>query len=552
MWGLDLGQECLKAVFLQRVSGRYEIAKFTQIDYELPLTGQYPPEKKDILEKALRSFREQEGIALDQPIAIAFSGLDAASLPVRLPPISKRIEDLVDLEVSQNPPIQGKDFVYRFQLLPTDTLSERRVFLVAYPKAEIDAVVEAASRARLRIQTLQSSPASVVNYLRFDLRHLDKTLLVHMRRDATDLVLGTEAGIWFRTIPEGASSLRNHLRRELGVPIAEAREILEDFLRGTPRTPYTIACDEFLDRVQSEIQKALDYQFLHFSFSQPEKVIVLGECARIPGTLTHFSNRFRCWVERVEKAQRVSAAPNVLESIPGQSLPSIGAAIGVALQGMGAVAGTPSFAASAEKPAIRTEPISLAAATASLSQTHASAPSTATTAKITGNAALGMRLARVAAVAALLLSGTYAALQGSNAQTASARLEAAQARIAPAEFQLATRREAKNLQEELAKKRAEKALLASFSKNERPYAEVCASVSRVLPRNARIASAEFSQVAGKPLQGELLIHYPGSAASLEDLFAREKALQGAQIEDMGSGKFRVLLGTASRESEEAR
>lgn len=545
LWGIDLGQESLTAVFLQRISGRYEISKAVRIDYELPLSGQYPPEKRDILEKAFRSLREREGIGTEQPVAIAISGLEAKSLPVRLPPVSKRLEDLVDLEVAKNPPIPGKEFLYRFQMLPTDSLAERRIFLIAYPKVEIDAVLDAAARAKLRVLTVQSSPASLANYLRFDLRNLEKTLVVHLRRDATDLVFGTEAGIWFRTIPEGANTLRAHLRQELGVSIPEAREILEDFLRGVPRAPYTIACDEFLERIQKELQEALDYQFLHFSFSQPERVLVLGECARVPGTLTHFSQKFRCWVERIEKAQRMSASEAVLASMPGKSLPACAAAIGVALQGMGAVAGTPSFANGDARSSARGEPATLVAATTALSaapaesQTHAALLPPQETAARRPAASL----ARVASIVAMIGAAAYASYQWMGYEETQSRLAQGQTKLVGVETQLSLRRQLRDAQKEIDSKGTERAALASFLKPEHGIAQACASLTRSLPGNAAVLGMNLTQEGGGALHGEIALQYPGTEASLRATLAEASALGTFRIEDLGSGRMRVVVSS---------
>lgn len=349
IWGLELGLERLEAVRLVRKSGRLELDRVLRIPLRKNISQQEGSELSATLYQALCQFEEASGITKEEPIALAVPGFHGASLPIHVAPVSNRLEELVEFELLRRPPFPPEEMISRFQILPTENPKDRHILLSAYPHSRIEAFAEAARLSKLKLVQIQSTPAALINFFRFDLRNLDRCLIVNLRKDGTDLLIGNEAGVWFRSLSKGIDSFIGILEKEFQLSQDEAKKILSSFLRGVPQSPYTIVCDEFLERIEKSLQQMLEEQKAVYPFMPPERVYLLGEGSRIPGVLNHFSSRFRCWTERAERPKRIFASEEKLAEIPDGNLYSLAPAIGVGLQAMGAISGASSFLAKPEK-----------------------------------------------------------------------------------------------------------------------------------------------------------------------------------------------------------
>ena len=295
--------------------------------------------------EAIRRAAKRSG-AKGKEVAIAISG-DAAITKVIQMPRNLRGADLegqVETQADQYIPFPMDEVSYDFEVLgPTEKDPETiDVLLVATRTENVEQRKAAVNAAGLVAKVVDVEAFALENACRL-LTHqmpdggIDRTLAVvdFGASSTTFSVLRSLKVVYTRDFPFGGTQLTEEIMRTYGLSMEEAGRAKKE--GGLPGNYQAEVLDPFVDDMTQQVSRSLQFYLASGSGrEQPERILICGGCANIPGVADVIASRVGIAAEKGDplgqmklssraKAQAVSKDATALLTACGLALRSFDA-----------------------------------------------------------------------------------------------------------------------------------------------------------------------------------------------------------------------------------
>ena len=295
--------------------------------------------------EAIRRAAKRSG-AKGKEVAIAISG-DAAITKVIQMPRNLRGADLegqVETQADQYIPFPMDEVSYDFEVLgPTEKDPETNdVLLVATRTENVEQRKAAVNAAGLIAKIVDVEAFALENACRL-LTHqmpdggIDRTLAVvdFGASSTTFSVLRSLKVVYTRDFPFGGTQLTEEIMRTYGLSMEEAGRAKKE--GGLPGNYQAEVLDPFVDDMTQQVSRSLQFYLASGSGrEQPERILICGGCANIPGVADVIASRVGIAAEKGDplgqmklssraKAQAVSKDATALLTACGLALRSFDA-----------------------------------------------------------------------------------------------------------------------------------------------------------------------------------------------------------------------------------
>ena len=295
--------------------------------------------------EAIRRAAKRSG-AKGKEVAIAISG-DAAITKVIQMPRNLRGADLegqVETQADQYIPFPMDEVSYDFEVLgPTEKDPETiDVLLVATRTENVEQRKAAVNAAGLVAKIVDVEAFALENACRL-LTHqmpdggIDRTLAVvdFGASSTTFSVLRSLKVVYTRDFPFGGTQLTEEIMRTYGLSMEEAGRAKKE--GGLPGNYQAEVLDPFVDDMTQQVSRSLQFYLASGSGrEQPERILICGGCANIPGVADVIASRVGIAAEKGDplgqmklssraKAQAVSKDATALLTACGLALRSFDA-----------------------------------------------------------------------------------------------------------------------------------------------------------------------------------------------------------------------------------
>lgn len=227
VWGIEIGQCALKAVRLRPgEDGKVELAAFDIVEHA-KILSQPDAEPEESIKTALQAFagrNEWQGDAF----VIGVPGQQTFARFTKLPPADpKKIPDLVKYEAGQQIPFDMDDVVWDYQVFQAPESPDIEVGIFAMRKDLIRKYIDAYAAVGITPTAIQSLPAALYNFARFDQPNDEggATVLIDVGAQNTDLIVVEKNGAWTRNIPLGGNSFTEALIKAFKLSFSKAENL---------------------------------------------------------------------------------------------------------------------------------------------------------------------------------------------------------------------------------------------------------------------------------------------------------------------------------------
>jgi len=235
-WGIEVGSKNLKAVQLA-LPGDGQALELLQT-IVIPHASQGPAdfsahEENREASKTILKFLEQHDLR-GHAVTVNLPGAKTLARFFDLPATkSNKFKDAVEYEVRARIPLEAEDTLYDYHWfdLPQSSASQvaqRRVMLVAANKKHAEILLSPFEEAGLASLTLQSDCVALHNAIHAGLPELkaneakQHTAVVEIGAAASNFLVFSSSGVWFRGLYAGMSQLDKVLSRELKKTLSDA------------------------------------------------------------------------------------------------------------------------------------------------------------------------------------------------------------------------------------------------------------------------------------------------------------------------------------------
>ena len=336
VWGIDIGDSALKAVKLKPVGKQIVLQDFQIVSYA-DVSGDAGARREGQVPDALRAL-QAVGLGRHDKCFVSIAPQTVFSRFISLPPVDRRrIPEIVLYEARQQIPFSLNEVIWSYETVRKEFIpgEEIEIGLFAVKREVIDAYLADVSPIWNQLHGIQIAPLALYNFMRYEADIEQPTVIMDIGAQSTDLLIVDGEKFWLRNLPIAGNSFTSVLQKRLNIPRAEAEKLKRGVAESRHRRRLLEVLRPVMRDLVSEIQRSIGY---YKSLSQEvkfENIIVQGEGYKLFGLDRFLTDQLQyklATVQTLEKIPFQGARERVKEL--ESALPSLGVALGLALQGL--------------------------------------------------------------------------------------------------------------------------------------------------------------------------------------------------------------------------
>ncbi|MEZ5497815.1 MAG: pilus assembly protein PilM [Steroidobacteraceae bacterium] len=292
MLGLDITTSSVKLIELAMAGGQYRVESYAAEPTPLNAMNEKAIVDAEAVGEAIRRAAKRAGARATE-VAIAISGDAAITKVIQM---SRNLRDAeleaqVEMQADQYIPFPMDEVSYDFEVLgPSEKDADTNdVLLVATRTENVDQRQAAVKAAGLNARVVDVEAFALENACKLMTHQMpdggiDRTVAVvdFGASSTTFSVLRNLRVIYTRDFPFGGQQLTEEIMRTYGLSMEEAGRAKKE--GGLPGNYQSEVLDPFIDDMTQQVSRSLQFYLASGSGrEQPEKILVCGGCANIPG-----------------------------------------------------------------------------------------------------------------------------------------------------------------------------------------------------------------------------------------------------------------------------
>ncbi|MHA1180484.1 MAG: pilus assembly protein PilM, partial [Alphaproteobacteria bacterium] len=335
VWGIDIGDSALKAVKLKTVGKQIVLQDFQIIRYA-DVAGSPSARREEALPQALAAL-QAAGLGRE-PCYVSIAPQSVFSRFISLPPVDKRrVPEIVLYEARQQIPFDLSEVIWADQPVRKEFIpgEEIEIGLFAVKRDVVASYLAELNAISGLLHGIQVAPLALYNFIRYDVPLDQPTVIMDMGAQSTDLLIVDGPRFWLRNLPIAGNTFTAMLEKRLKIPKAEAEKLKYAVGESRHRRKLLEVLRPVMRDLVGEIQRSIGY---YKSLSQDvkfEEILVTGDGYKLFGLDRFLAEQLQYRVTPVNQLRNITVqgSPELSGEI-GNALPSLGVAMGLALQGL--------------------------------------------------------------------------------------------------------------------------------------------------------------------------------------------------------------------------
>ena len=294
-FGLDIGTNAIKAVWLSRESKGYHLE--SAITVAAPPKGMHSesPLDEEEMAKAIRSV-VIEGKIGTKYVNIALPENMVYTKVIEIPTLSdKELASAIYWEAEQYIPVPLPTVTLDYKVLYRPQAKEvggmMRVLLVGAPTKLVDKYDKIVSAAGLSIASIETELISLCRVVSVD-EHFPATLLVNVGTIGTSLAIIKNGTLVFAySLPTGGIAISRAIAADFGFALPQAEQYKKTYGLADSALGGKIGkvAEPILGSILTEVKKAFAFYAGKYPDDPIKQIILSGGSAKLPGLTTYFT-----------------------------------------------------------------------------------------------------------------------------------------------------------------------------------------------------------------------------------------------------------------------
>ena len=341
MWGIDIGDHAVKAVKLKRVGKQVVLLDFHTISYS-DLSGEAGTQREGMIPEALDALKAA-GMGKDR-CWVSIAPQTVFSRFISLPPVDRRrIPEIVLYEARQQIPFSLEEVIWSYQTVRKEfeVGEEIEIGLFAVKREVVDAYLLELAPIKRQLHGIQVGPLALHNFVFHEMDLHEPTVILDIGSQSTDLLIVDGEKFWLRNLPIAGRSFTSVLEKRLNIPYAEAEKLKCGLAESRHRRKLLEVLRPPMRDLVAEVQRSVGYYKSLAQDVKFENILVMGDGYQLFGLDRFLADQLQYKIRPVHQLETVpfQGERERMEELK-ERIPSLGPAIGLALQGLGEARGT--------------------------------------------------------------------------------------------------------------------------------------------------------------------------------------------------------------------
>ncbi|MBI2899422.1 MAG: type IV pilus assembly protein PilM [Planctomycetes bacterium] len=342
VWGIDVGKSSVKAVRMELRGGEAALTAVEVVPYESAGEG------ADLDTQIAGALQELKNACRmgKEPVLISLPGHSTFNRLIKLPPVEdEKIPEIVQYEAQSQIPFNIDEVIWSYQVIEREYQAgeEKEVILFAIKRDIVEQFLANIAPVGLNVEVIQFAPVALYNFLHHDQELAGAAIALDMGGDNTDLVILDGSKFWIRNLPITGNDITKALAKVFNLPFPEAEKLKLKAGQSQQAQKIFNAIQPVLRDLVGEIHRSIGYYKSISKTAKFEKIILLGNATKTLNFQKFVSQSLSTMgnlpAARLAKLGKVDAA-GVDAGALNRHLGTLGAALGLGLQGLGLAANT--------------------------------------------------------------------------------------------------------------------------------------------------------------------------------------------------------------------
>jgi type IV pilus assembly protein PilM len=334
-WGLDIGHSSIKAAKLVRTGDQVAVHAYAIEPIVVPENG----DREESVIKALEqmALREEFG---STPVIASLSGREVFSKALNIPVLNpKTISNMVELEARQQIPGNFDEVEWGFHMSPAADGASVDVALFAVKREIVSDLIAKTKKSGINLVGLSVSSLALYNFVRYDQVFPDDetVIILDVGAENTDLVFYKGEQLAMYSLSVSGNDITKAFQKKFRLNTIEEAEKLKREVGDSKQAEKVIKVIEgTLAELTSEVQRRIGFYKSQNTECKLDNIVISGSTFKLPGMPEYIAERMRFTVNILEDLDRIKVASGLERDHFMHDLQSLGVAMGLALQGVGA------------------------------------------------------------------------------------------------------------------------------------------------------------------------------------------------------------------------
>lgn len=305
-FGLDIGNHTIKACQIKWKGKKPELAGIGNAETPVGIIGSESPEHQKELSKHVNLAKKDAGIATKKVVI----GLPESSIFTQLITIPKvaneKIEELVHWEAKKYIPLPIDEVRVDWIILGERYVDQKPhidVFIIAAPQPLIERYLKVLEFAGLEAIGIETESIATTRSLWWPIqiginknRQLDtpSVMILDFGAKSTDLsVVKLGTLLFSQSLATGSDALTEAISADFGLSAQQAEEYKRSYGLDESQLEGKISnsLKPIMQVISAEVTKTMNFFKSRFAKSTPERLLLVGDGARLPGILTYMASQ---------------------------------------------------------------------------------------------------------------------------------------------------------------------------------------------------------------------------------------------------------------------
>jgi len=202
-WGLDVSGNELKAVRITKAHGETTVDAVDIIEHS-DFSAGFDIQEPQQIKNAMHDFVQKHSFGRSTELIVSIPGQLTMSRFSTIPPVSKKqLKDIVRYEAQQQIPFNLNKIIWDYHQLSGRVPLEEGIEIgfFASKRETVDSIIKNIASHEINITALQVSPLAVYNFVLYDQKIENTTIILHREAKNTNLIIIDGSHFWLRNIP---------------------------------------------------------------------------------------------------------------------------------------------------------------------------------------------------------------------------------------------------------------------------------------------------------------------------------------------------------------
>lgn len=336
VWGIDVSKFSVKAVRLERGGAGLVATNMGVMPFEGTDTGE-PTNVDDQIKMTLAEMKARLKIGSEK-VVLSLPGHSTFNRMIKLPPVDEsKLAEVVRYEAQSQIPFPIDEVIWDYQFVERQygPGEEKEVILFAIKKDVVEQFLTNIQDVGLNVEAINFGPVALYNFLRADQNLPNTCIAVDMGAENSDLIVLDGAKFWIRNLPVTGNELTKALQQAFNIPFAEAEKLKQKAAQSQQAQKIFNALQPKMRDLIGEVQRSVGYYKSISKSARFDQIVLLGNATRVVNFQKFVSQMLQMQAVRVTKLNKVAVGGSLDAAHLGEELTTVGAAIGLAMQGWG-------------------------------------------------------------------------------------------------------------------------------------------------------------------------------------------------------------------------